>query len=191
MFELFFGILWTLISGFSTLIFCMSDTVIVNGQDVSKEEFSILLWPKLFFGLFLLIGIIFIVIGVIKIIRNRNTDLYGEECYGRICNIYNSGAYVNGRAELKADVLVYIESLACTKTISEVIGFDYNKYPIGSYVRCKYFNDDINVESIVNYEDIPIIISEMLPKNNVIANESDTILVDGVEYVRKDSLNKF
>ena len=53
MFELIFGIIWTIITAFITFAFYgTTGDVTVNGSLVSHEEFSAMLWPKLFFGMF-------------------------------------------------------------------------------------------------------------------------------------------
>ena len=139
MFELIFGIIWTIITAFITFAFYgTTGDVTVNGSLVSHEEFSAMLWPKLFFGIFWLVGFFMLFRGLRKIIRDTSTNIKGEECFGKVCDIYNSGSYVNGRPELKADILVYIDSIQETKIVSEIIGFNMYKYRIGSYVKLKY-----------------------------------------------------
>ena len=190
MFELFFGLMWTAITAIVTFGFYgTTGDVYVNGVPVSHEEFSVMLWPKLFLGLFWVIGLFMIGKGLIQIIKNTLTKTKGEECYGRITNVYNSGAYVNDRPELKADFLVYMPSTQSTQMLSEKIGFNRYKYPIGSYVRLKHYNGDINIEGIIDEYELPSDARhqfEEVPIADSIGE--DTIVIDGVEYVRKDSI---
>ena len=194
MFELFFGIIWNALMVFFTWGFYHSNmgTITVNGEIVSQEEFSGMLMPKLFIGLFWAIGLFIMFRGIKKIIRDSSTSIKGEICFGRICDIYNSGATVNGRPELKADVIVYVPSAQKTRMISEIIGFDRNKYRYGDYVQLKYYNGDINFEGNIEESILPFYIQEelskSLPESNF--NSKDTIKIDGVEYVRKDSFRK-
>ena len=191
MFELIFGIMWTAITALITFFFYgTTGDISVNGNWGSHEEFSSMLWPKIFFGIFWAVGIFMLVKGIRKIIRDTSTNLKGEECFGKVCNIYNSGSYVNGKPELKADILVYINSIQETKMLSEVIGFDMYKYRIGSYVKLKYYNDDINLEGIIDVSELPSDAKYQFEKSQTFSdsNSKDTIIVDGIEYVRKDSI---
>ena len=190
MFELIFGIFWTIITAFVTFVFYGTGSeVTVNGVLVSHEEFVTMLWPKLFLLLFWVVGLFILAVGLKKIIRNTATHINGEECFGKICNIYNSGTYVNGNPELKADILVYIPSTQETKIISEVVGFNREQYMIGSYVLLKYYNGDINVIGNADELIIPSDSKCELEKAQPLAmNKRDTIIVNGVEYVRKDSI---
>lgn len=156
MFEVCFGSFWT---GFMAIF-----TYLILKSESNLNYYSLMeKWPLLLFlGLFWFIGIAISVKGIRKIIINYNTDTKGEECYGRISRIYNSGNYVNDRPELKADVIVYIQSLSDTEVISEVIGFDYGEYSEDSYVRVKYYNGDINFEEVIDENMIPISIKEKL-----------------------------
>lgn len=191
MFEIIFGIIWLLITGMVTLGFYSgtASTITVNGQLVSQEEFNAMLGPKLFMGIFWAVGIIMIIIGLRKIIKNAQTDKFGEICYGRIIDIRRSGAYVNNVPELKAIVTVYIESLGTTEDVEEVIGLaTKRKYQVGDYIEGKYYNGDINIDSYVPENVIPLHIQEKLKDLRISANE-DEIMVDGVKYVRKDSID--
>lgn len=190
MFELVFGLMWTAITAIVTFGFYgTTGDVYVNGTPVSHEAFSEMLGPKLFLGLFWVVGLFMIGWGLTKIIKNTLTKVKGEECYGRITNVYKSGAYVNDRPELKADFLVYMPSIQDTQILSETIGFNRYKYPIGSYVRLKHYNGDINIEGIIDEFELPSDAKyhfDELPLAN--QNDQDTIVIDGVEYVRKDSI---
>ncbi len=191
MFEIVFGIIWLLITGMVTLGFYSgtASTITVNGQLVSQEEFNAMLGPKLFMGIFWAVGIVMIIVGLRKIIKNAQTEKFGEVCYGRIIDIRRTGARVNNVPELKAIVTVYIESLGTTEEVEEVIGLaTKRKYQIGDYIEGKYCNGDINIDSYIPETVIPLHIQDKL-KNLKINAIEDEIMVDGVKYIRKDSID--
>lgn len=192
MFHLFFGIIWTLIIAVITFVFYgnTGGTITVNGEIVSQAEFNSMLFPKIFLGLFWIIGIFFIIKGAKKILIDRRTSLSGEETFARIIDMYPSGASVNGIPEIKADFCVYIPSLNDTEIISEILGLNVMKYQIGSYLSVKYFEGDININDIVAGEQIPYEIKENLDndaisKERLMENE-DIILVNGTKYKKLD-----
>ena len=79
MFKLVFGAIWlSFISVFTKVMYSDTGTVTVNGEIVSHEEFHAMLWPKMFIGIFWLVGIIFFVSGLLEILKNYKTDKYGS-----------------------------------------------------------------------------------------------------------------
>lgn len=172
MFELVFGIFWTLFSLFMFFIVLFS-----------KAGMS----AVLFLVFFIAIGVFLIVKGLTKVVRNYKTSKNGEECFGIIKNVYESGTYINDSAEYKADVIVYIESLGKVEIISEVIGFNLSKFPVGSYVKLKYYNGDINILDVVDYNSISEN-SKYYLKNEEsnIEKVEDIITVNGVKYKKMD-----
>lgn len=191
MFEIIFGTFWLFVTGIVTFGFYSgtADTITVNGQLVTQQEFNEMLFPKIFMGIFWAVGIIMIAVGVRKIIRNAKTEKFGEVCYGRITDIRRTGSAVNGVPELKAVVVVYIESLGTTQEIEEVIGLaTKRKYNIGDYIEGKYYNGDINIDSYIPKDVIPLHIQDTF-RNLKIGIGEDEIIVDGVNYVRKDSID--
>lgn len=191
MFEIIFGVIWLLITGMVTLGFYSgtASTITVNGQLVSQEEFNTMLGPKIFIGIFWAVGIIMIIVGLRKIIKNAQTEKFGEVCYGRIIDIMRTGTRVNNVPELKAIVQVYIESEGRLDTIEEVIGLATKReYNIGDFIEGKYYNGDINIDSYIPETVIPLHIQEKL-KNIKINSAENEIIVDGVKYIRKDSID--
>lgn len=193
MFEIIFGTIWLFVTGICTFAFYSggAGTITVNGQVVSQQEFNGMLFPKIFMGVFWAVGIIVIAIGIRKIIRNAQTEKFGEICYGRITGIRRTGASVNGVPELKAIVMVYIESLGTTQEVEEVIGLaTKRKYNVGDYIEGKYYNGDINIDSYIPENVIPLHIQDKFRNLNLNLNaDEDEIMVDGVKYVRKDSID--
>ena len=191
MFEIVFAIIWLFITGICTFAFYSGEagTITVNGQLVSQEEFNLMLGPKIFMGIFWVIGIFILILGLKKIIKNAQTYELGEDCYGRIVDIKRTGASVNDVPELKAIVTVYIESLRTTQNIEEVIGLaTKGEYQIGDYVEGKYYNGDINIASYIPENIIPLHIQDKL-RNVKVNIDKDEITVGGVKYVRKDSID--
>ena len=187
MFKLVFGAIWlSFISVFTRIMYSDTGTITVNGEIVSYEEFHAMLWPKMFIGIFWLVGILFFVSGLLEILKNYKTDKYGEPCYGRIINIFNSGSYVNGVPELKANIVIYLESTGTLEYTEEILGLATKiSHSKGDYVEGKYYNGDINIISGISENMVPsYIISEL---NGLLKDDytEDTIIIDGVEYVKK------
>lgn len=192
MFNLFLGLIWTIIVAIVTFVFYGNSggTITVNGEIVSQAEFNGMLFPKIFLGIFWIIGIFFIIKGAKKIFIDKKTSVLGEETFARIINMYPSGASVNNIPEIKADFCVYIPSSNNTEIISEILGLNVVKYSIGSYVSVKYYEGDINITSLISEEQVPYGIkeklnSDILTKEYLEKNE-DVILVDGVKYKKVD-----
>lgn len=173
MFLLIFGIVWTLFSSLFLII-----------PILAGEGFDLFIIIPL---LFIVIGIVMIVISSKKIIRDKKTDKYGEIGYGIIQSIYNSGTYINGVPELKADVLVYLESQNRVETISEIIGMGRPKYQINAVVKLKYYNDDINfIEEVTNYDYLSENIRIFIDNNKTNVDNNDIIEINGAKYKRID-----
>lgn len=133
-FEFQFGIIWTIFITFFTII------VISAGGVGDFLVFLIVFW---------LVGIIILKNGIKKIIADRNTELYGEECFGRICEISSIGSS-NGNSFYQAKISVYVPSEGITKIVSEDIGYDYNKFKKGSYLKLRYYENDVNIKQVVD-----------------------------------------
>ena len=195
MFELFFGLIWTAISIFMAFMFYGNSggTITVNGIPTSQEDFNAMLGPKLFLGVFILVGVIMIVLGLRKIIRNIATSTHGREIYGLIVDVCPSGTTVNGRPQLQADVLI-VEEDASIGRYSEAIGFDWNKYRHGDFVKLKHYRKDINILEKANEYSVPLYIKDVLEQEAKMSFSGhvtpyevapETITIDGVEYVKK------
>lgn len=203
-FDLLFGGIWLLVSGIVTFVFYSAGSVNVNGVPVSHEEFVTLLWPKLVLGLFWAVGIAFFIPGIKLLLKDRKTKKYGEETYGVITRIYPSNVTVNGRPVLRAKVSAYIPSENRVEEFSEEIGVDGNaKYSVGSYVKAKVYNNDINIGEYIDstliptyiYEELKEIEKSVTPSGNGSFDWSnlgenvttaDEIMINGVKYKRMD-----
>lgn len=183
MFHLIFGLVWLGFIAFFTIMF-------MSAMIASSAPFPILIFVVLFLSMFWYVGIVMVKSGIKQYKANKNTDLYGEECYGKITAVYETGSYVNDNPEYKADIVVYIPSINDVVTVSEVIGYSKKEYPLGTPVRGKYYNGDINI-----IERGPIVTMSPFAEEKI--NEymkhygltpQDTVVIDGVEYVRKDTL---
>lgn len=177
MFELGFGIFWSLMTLIMTIAFARS---------AEEMQFSLII----FLGLFWLVGISLLVKGLKKIITDNKTEKLGEECYGQIKNIYPNGCYVNNAPEFNADFLIYIQSKNSMERITEKIGFDPNKYQVNSFIKGKYYNGDINIKEVVDYNLIPLNIRpnfDHLISAETNVSGADIITVNGVRYKRIDN----
>ena len=175
MYKLKCGIMWLLTTGF--VMFAMygglgpGGTLTVNGEIVTQEQFNELLWPKIFFGVFLLAGFWILFLGIKEHITNTKTNMHGKESYGLITNITPTGVRVgrHHRRELKADVLVITEGNQI-KIFTKVIGFSPVKYSVGTYLVVKYYKDNINIIRQVLPQEVPETMKSCLyDTNNFVA----------------------
>lgn len=182
MFKFIFGLFWTLFTFLLTWGFYFTGMdITVNGERVSQEEFNSMILPKVFIGLFLIIGIAFMFFGLKKIIRDIMTSKRGIECLGKIVDVYPSGTYINERPQLKADFAVYLESENRVDVFSEIVGMDWYNFPKGSWFKLKYYEGDINVGEKIKNEEVPINIVDMvdnaynLDSGNVIGEDDSPL----------------
>lgn len=169
--ELGFGIVWTVFMAIFTLVFVSAG----EGLNISLALFLALFWA---------IGIFLMVKGIKKVKANRNTEKLGEECYGMVNRIYPTGTRVNNRPEWQAEFVVYIPSKDSIEYISEVIGFDRRKYLPRSFVKCKYYQNDINIEGSIDFNTIPLNIQPKFDgvKDHFDIDGEDVITVNGEKY---------
>lgn len=193
-FELSFGASWTALSVLVTVMFYCGDanaTVIVNGVPTSRGEFNEMLGPKIFLGGFIFIGLIFMFRGLKKVIINKATASQGMIRYGYIVETYFNGASENGRQRHNARIWVLVNGVV--ETFEEDIGFDYFEFFPGAYVKVKHHLNDVNLLEVVPDHEAPFQLKEYVEETfgyGECCDESevapDTIVVNGVEYVRKD-----
>ena len=146
MFELIFGAFWTLITAIVSGAFLF-------GGAISDGEMPVIFFIC-FFGLFWAIGLFMLFKGLKKILANTATSMRGTETYGIILDIHPNGNSVNGRPQLVADVLVVTENDEVNR-YTEVIGFDWNKYDVGQYLKVKHYKNDINIIEEMHKSQIP------------------------------------
>ncbi len=186
MFELIFGIFFELITLPIYFMFMFDNTGSPR-------------WLTFVFPLFIAIGFVMIIKGVVEIVRNIKTSKLGEEAYGRVVNIKGNGQYLNDAPILVADVKVYVKSLNQVIDCSEEVGIGMPKYDMGEYVKVKYYNKDINFIEKVDVNSIPLdiknFIFEEAPVKSDVPEEvhqgpivyfesEDIVIVDGVKYKR-------
>ena len=198
MFELIFGLIWTAFTGVFVYVFYFAGvgTITVNGVPTSQAEFNQILFPKIFLGIFLLIGIIMIIKGLKKILANMATSSKGEIKYGYISDVYYNGSRVNGRPRYNARIILIENGSPCE--FEEDIGFKKYQYPSGSYVKVKHYKNDVNILNTIDEYSVPSSLSSWVELNvrsrashaDIEDNHSgNTIIIDGVEYVRKGNVN--
>lgn len=186
MFNFTFGLIWLAITTPIFLLF-----ILVPGAERGGAEVSLI--PVLGFITFEVIGFYLLISGLKQIIKNRKTEKHGTQCFGMICDIQKTGAYSNGKAEYKAKVYFINPETRGIEKLEEIIGFDYNKYQIGSYIKCKYYQDDINISDQIQDYEVPEYIREYLdvyrPTPDIsdieFSSDREYVIIDGVRY-RKD-----
>lgn len=180
MIKLIIGGILTAIAGIVTYFNNnLSKDITVNIQGSPQFSVPSFSGVNLVFGMFGIIGLIIFIAGIIEVIKNWKTNVKGEECFGKIHNIYPTGTYVNGVPELKAEVLVYIPSLNETKLLSEIIGVGAFEYQQTSYVKVKYYNNDINIIGIVHLSELPVHIKDKIAMNETNSNNQ----IDVVDFI--------
>lgn len=132
--------------------------------------------------IFVVIGLYMFIKGLIKIVRNRNTSKKGEECYAMVEGVSETGRLSDGKPIYKASFIVYVDSLFETRRIYETIGVNPSKYPLGCFVKVKYYHGDINILNIVYDESV--ISDEIKQKiKSDVSHVQDEVIVDGDRYV--------
>ena len=137
MFQFKLGLMWTALC----IVFA-----IAIGASESWGAFLII-------GPFLMIGVYMISSGWKQIQRDKATDRLGQFAYGIVIEISTTGASVNDRPELQAEVLFLKDGVSFR--YKDVIGFDHNKYRVGDYVKLKHHEGDINILGKAFEDDIP------------------------------------
>ena len=197
MFELMFGGIWTTITAILTFVFYggfgSGGTITVNGEVVSQAQFNAMLWPKLFFGIFWIIGLAFLIKGLKKLFANMATNFVGKETYGYVVDIINSNGYVNGNPVYNVKIAILQKNRQFEEYI-ETSGLDYDKYPIGTYVKVKHHKNDINILGDAREYDVPLELKNYVEERYIIerqreneAKGEDVIYIDGVRYVKAAS----
>ena len=193
MFNLIFGIVWTLFSSiFFVVFFGVSFSNTSSNGEVGIHFNSEFIIPFLIMCLFVGVGIFLIVKGARKVIKDSKTKKYGIPCYGVIQNLQQTGAYINEQPEYKAILDVVNPNTNTVEQIEEIVGFNYNKFPIGSFVICKYYEGDINFEHKIEPSDVPSSYREVLKpvtykseigySDIVFSDDREYVTIDGVKY---------
>ena len=183
MFKFLFGLVWT---AFVTPIFIMC--LVAPGEQRNGADMDPFLF--IFFIVFEVIGLYMLISGLRQIIKDRKTKKHGIKCYGIVRDIQTTGSYVNDKPEYKAILDFVNPETNQLETIEEILGFDYNKYPIDSYVLCKYYQGDINLENLVSENEIPgdikkhLVPSQQMPNytNLEFSADKEYVTIDGVQY---------
>lgn len=186
MFKFKFGLIWTL---FVTPIFVLC--LVVPGEQRGGVDMDPFLF--IFFVLFELIGLFLLFSGLKTVIKDRKTKKYGVPCYGIVRSIQTTGSYSNGNPEYKAFLQIVNPENFQIEEKEEIIGFNYNKFPVNSYINCKYYEGDINLESIIPENEIPgDIKNSLVPTEQPqagpsleVSTDGEYVTIDGVQYKRE------
>ena len=183
MFKFLFGLVWT---AFITPIFILC--LVVPGEQRNGADMDPLLF--IIFLIFEVIGLCLLISGLRKIIKDQKTKKHGILCYGIVKDIKTTGSYINGKPEYKAILSFVNPENNQLETIEEIIGFDHNKYSINSYVLCKYYQGDVNLENIISENEIPedtkkyLVLNHQVPNyfNLEFSDDREYVTIDGVQY---------
>ena len=150
MFEFLFGLFTIAFSFFALFIFVKASSSII--------AFCVC-------GIFIVIGVFLFIVGLRKIIIDYITSKKGEVCFACVSDILPTGKSINEVEIFKALFIVYIGSENKVMNIFEEIGADISCYPVGSFVKVKYHNGDINIIDSVLDSVVPISIKEKVLVN--------------------------
>ena len=169
MFELMFGIVFLLVSALIIV------PIFLSGEGT---------WIILLFLIFPIVGVCMFVIGLRRVIRNARTAARGTVCYASIEDVFATDKSINDAPIMKAAFNVYLESEHRVVEVEEEIGLNPDKYPIGSYVKVKYYNNDINIIEPITENEVPSYALERIKVKDI--TTGDIIVVDGVKYKRME-----
>ena len=164
MFNLVFGLFWTIVSAI-----CLASSISVAVSDYNDKE---IIWAILLSGGFVVIGVIFVFFGIKKIVRDKRTDKYGEICYARITDVKYNGNSTNGAKYYDAYARVYVESRDEFVEAHDDIGKDPMKYPVDSYVAVRFLDGDVNFEYVVpSFDGLPMHIRDKFDNGQIIPDD--------------------
>ena len=181
--DLIFGIIWLTFSVLMSIPFFIS-----FGKSGMIGSVFFLVF---FFAIFYAVGIYMIYRGAKRVRRDKKTEEFGVQTFGKVIGIQRTGTYVNGNPELKAEIAAYSPYERKVNTYTEVIGFAPAKFRRGEYLRLKVYLDDVNIIASVAERDVPL---EQLEEINfafpTTDNSKDELYIDGVKYVRAPNQNQ-
>ena len=171
MFDLIFGLFWTI---FSSLIFFP-----LLFTDDSEVTLGLIFFALLFEG----VGIWMLTKGIKRVVTDRKTDKYGVTTYGIVTAIRKTGCYINEIPELKAEILAYVPSEGTVKVFNEIIGLAPAKYETGTFVLLNQYENDVNIIESTEECFIP---RDIFEKINVQPPKNKTVVIDGYTCIEED-----
>lgn len=155
MFELIFGITWTMFSSFFIYGFYnLAEEVEVNGVVVSQAEFRQMLGPKIFMGIFLLVGIGMIISGLWKILKSISIHTNGIETIACIKEIPDATLYINDVPHYNAIVSLKDEMGNEVESISTNT-FKRGEFKVGDHAKVKYYKGSVILIENMNDCELP------------------------------------
>lgn len=153
-----FGCFWTYITAYITYMMYSgtATSISVNGTIVSQSEFNEMLLPKLFMGVFWIVGLITIIQGIRELIKYYIFNNNAIESYGLILENEELNN-PNIDDEENEDCIIYNVKMLIMKgnnyevyTKKDV----FTTYPVGSLIELKYYKDNIEILNNINKEDV-------------------------------------
>ena len=121
--------------------------------------------------LFSVIGIICIIIGLTKSLKDKKTKKKGKECYAIVREHEETDTGTTTSTGNKKEYKAILEFINPETNeiddIEEIIGLYPNKYPVDSYLLCKYYKGDITIEKVLKEDEVPENIKKELFKKTV------------------------
>lgn len=177
-----FAIFW--LSFIAVFTFVFMGSMVATGA-----PFVMYLFVGAFLSIFWFVGIAMLRASYKQLKKNKETQMYGNECYAKVIELYESGTYVNDRPEYKGDFIVYDTVTGEVQKVSEVVGFNYNAFKPGTTVKGIYYNGDINIDKNTVGMALPYEaetkIKEFMAHYNI-SDPTDVVIINGVEYIRKN-----
>lgn len=158
LFLTIFGCFWTYLTAYITYMMYSgkATSISVNGTIVSQSEFNEMLLPKLFMGVFWIVGLITIIQGIRELIKFYIFNKNAIESYGLILE-NEELKNPNIDDEENEDCIIYNVKMLIMKgnnyevyTKKDV----FTTYPVGSLIELKYYKDNIEILNNINKEDV-------------------------------------
>ena len=187
MINIIVGFFWIAVTTTISMAFMTLPVQELGGMNIKITLF-------IFFLLFEGAGVFVLIKGLKQVVKNLKTKKYGLPCYAIVREIAGTGASVNGNPEYKAIIDFVNPETNMVEKIEEILGFNYDKYPINSYLQCKYYKGDINIEKLVLDNEVPWDIQKNLVPRKDVQNFSDIefssdkeyVTIDGVQYKKNN-----
>lgn len=119
----------------------------------------------IFMSIFVILGIIFTIIDIRKILYKLAIENHGEIVYGFIYDLKESNLYINDKQQLEAKVVTYVESEDKIEILTMVDGLDDPLYEKNATVKMKYYKGKAKfIEEVLLIESIPMNVRNAIEK---------------------------
>lgn len=156
--------------------------LVIAGHELSDT----VLVPKLFMCFFTVIGIPLFLSGLKDLYDFIKIEKKGKEICGVLIDYKPTGSYYDSKPYYYALVLLK-DDISNFVVLKYNIGLDKDKYPIGTYLKVKYYKNKIKIMGQLYDENlVPLDLAEYLSLNYPNINNPNVILFNGEYYERED-----